>query len=147
MVAMRARDFITQIRDDDIVGGIRAAEQRTSGQIRVFISRKMVDDPVTAAQAAFHRLGMEKTRHRNGVLIYVAPRSRKFAVIGDAGIHKKCGDAFWQELAKAMTEFFRRSEFTQGIMHGIAKAGELLAEHFPRQPDDSNELPDRVAHD
>jgi uncharacterized membrane protein len=67
------------------------------------------------------------------VLIFVTPRSRKFAVIGDAGVHAKCGDAFWQELAQAMTGHFRKSEFTEGITHGVSKAGELLAEHFPRR--------------
>jgi len=104
-----------------------------------------VPDPVPAAQAAFLRLGMEKTRHRNAVLIFVAPRTHKFAVIGDAGVHEKCGDVFWRELAEAMTGYFRKSAFTPGILHGIEKAGELLARHFPRHPDDRNELPDRVA--
>jgi ABC-type transporter Mla maintaining outer membrane lipid asymmetry ATPase subunit MlaF len=75
---------------------------------------------------------MAKSPERNGVLIFVAPRTRKFAVIGDAGVHAKCGDVFWQELAQAMTGYFRKSEFTEGIAHGVRKAGELLAEHFPR---------------
>lgn len=147
MVVMRARDFLNQLRHDNIVAAIRAAEHRTSGEIRVFISRKPVEEPVAAAQTAFVRLRMDKTRERNAVLIFLAPRTHKFAVIGDAGVHEKCGDVFWQELAKAMTDYFRRSEFTQGILHGIKKAGELLAEHFPRRPDDRNQLPDGVAHD
>jgi uncharacterized membrane protein len=76
---------------------------------------------------------MTRSPQRNGVLIFVAPRCHKFAVIGDAGVHAKCGDVFWQELTKTMTEYFRKSEFTEGIIHGVRKAGELLAEHFPRQ--------------
>lgn len=147
MVVMRARDFLKQLRHDDIVAAIRAVERRTSGEIRVFISRKVVHDPVGAAQQSFLELGMDKTRRRNAVLIFLAPRTRQFAVIGDAGVHEKCGDAFWQELARAMVEQFRKSEFTQGILHGVEKAGELLAQHFPRLPDDRNELPDRIAHD
>ena len=78
------------------------------------------------------RLNLAKSLARNGVLIFVAPRNRKFAVIGDAGVHAKCGDAFWQELAQAMTDYFRKSEFAEGLAHGIRKAGELLAQHFPR---------------
>jgi uncharacterized membrane protein len=46
-----------------------------------------------------------------------------------------------------MSGYFHRSEFTSGIVHGIRKAGDLLAEHFPRRPDDQNELPDEVEHD
>jgi len=91
-----------------------------------------VTDPVAAAQKEFVRLGMAKSPEQNGVLIFVAPRTRKFAVIGDEGVHAKCGDEFWRELAKTMTEYFRKSEFTEGVIHGVRKAGELLAKHFPR---------------
>ena len=144
---MSAPQFIQQLREPEIVAAIRAAEQKTSGEVRVFISDKDVADPVAAAQAQFNLLGMEKTRERNAVLIYLAPGSRKFAVIGDTGVHARCGDAFWQELARSMTEHFRKSEFTEGILQGIRRAGELLAGHFPRRPDDTNELPDRVERD
>lgn len=144
---MRAKDFLKQLRHDDIVAAIREAELRTSGEIRVFVSRKPIEDAVASAQAEFLRLGMNKTREHNGVLLFVAPRTHKFAVIGDAGVHAKCGDGFWQELAKAMTDHFRKSEFTPGIILGVRKAGELLAEHFPRRRDDRNELSDQVAHD
>ena len=85
---------------------------------------------------------MQKTRHRNAVLIFVAPVSQTFAVIGDEAVHRKCGDAFWQQLAAAMTEHFKQGEFTAGLVHGIERAGVLLAAEFPRQPDDHNELPD-----
>jgi uncharacterized membrane protein len=144
---MRAKEFLSQLRHDDIVAAIREAERQTSGEIRVFVSRKEVDDPVPAAQAAFVRLGMEKTKERNGVLIFVAPRVNRFAIIGDSAVHAKCGDSFWTEVRDCMAEHFRKSDFTHGIIYGIKKAGTLLSQHFPRQPDDQNELPDDVAHD
>jgi uncharacterized membrane protein len=132
MVIMHLGKFIKQLPHDTLAGVLREAEQKTSGQICVLISHKSVTDPMAAAQKEFVRLGMTKSPERNGVLIFVAPRTHKFAVIGDEGVHAKCGDVFWQELAKAMTEYFRKSEFTEGIIHGVRKAGELLAEHFPR---------------
>ena len=144
---MSAPQFIKQLRETEIVAAIRAAELRTSGEVRIFISHKSVTDPVAAAQEEFTRLGMEKTRERNGVLIYLAPATKKFAVIGDTGVHARCGDGFWQELARAMTEHFRNAEFTEGIVQGIKRAGDLLAEHFPRRADDRNELSDEVEHD
>jgi uncharacterized membrane protein len=144
---MRAKQFVQQLREDEIVAAIRAAERKTSGELRVFISKFDIADPVAAAQEEFNRLGMEQTRERNAVLIYLAPGPRKFAVIGDCGVHARCGDIFWQELARSMTARFRVGEFTEGIVQGITRAGELLAENFPRRPDDSNELPDRVEHD
>ena len=132
MVIMHPRTFSKHLHHESVVAAIRDAEQKTTGEIRDSISPKHVDDPVATAQAEFLRLGMNKSPERNGVLIFVAPRAHKFAVIGDEGVHKKCGDEFWQELAKAMTDYFRKSEFTEGIIHGVRKAGELLAEHFPR---------------
>lgn len=141
---MKGRKFISQLQQDDIVAAIRAAELKTSGEIRVFISRKDVDDAVASAQAHFVQMGMEKTRDRNGVLIFVAPRARKFAIAGDKGVHAKCGESFWRETAAEMSHHFRESQFTRGIVHGIQKAGALLAAHFPRRSDDKNELSDDV---
>ena len=129
---MLLKEFIKQLPDERLVATIREAEKKTSGQIRVLISHKTVADPVAAAQAEFARLNLAESPERNGVLIFVVPRSRKFAVIGDACVHAKCGDVFWRELALAMTDYFRKSEFAEGLGHGIRKAGELLAEHFPR---------------
>ena len=129
---MHPKKFINQLPPDTLVTAICEAEKKTTGQIRVLISHKSVADPVAAAQKEFARLGMAKSPERNSVLIFVTPRSRKFAVIGDAGVHAKCGDVFWQELAEAMAGYFQKSEFTEGIAHVVSIAGELLAEHFPR---------------
>lgn len=132
------------IDHDRVVAAIRAAELRTSGEIRVILARRKTDDPVASATQHFERLGMTATAARNGVLIYLAPRSRNFAVIGDTAIHEKCGDAFWTELATAMTQHFKSGDFTAGLVHGIERAGALLATHFPRSATDINELPDKI---
>jgi uncharacterized membrane protein len=133
-----------KIDHDRVVAAIAAAEQLTSGEIRVLISRSKTAEPMVAAQAHFERLGMTQTRERNGVLIFVAPRSRNFAIIGDSGVHEKCGDAFWRLVAAEMETHFKRGEFTAGIVRAIEHAGKLLAENFPHAADDRNELPDEV---
>ena len=144
---MRHRKFISQLAHEQIHAAIRAAEERSSGEIRVMVSHQAAPDPVATAQKAFLRLGMPATKHRNAVLIFVAPRSRTFAVVGDEAVHAKCGDGFWRGLAEAMTACFKRGEFTEGLVHGINRAGELLAQHFPPEPDAENELPDDVIED
>ena len=144
---MKHRKFVSQIAHERIHAAIHAAEQKTSGEIRVMVSHQAAPDPVVTAQETFLRLGMQATKHRNAVLIFVAPRSRTFAVIGDEAVHAKCGDAFWRELADAMTGHFKREEHTEGLLHGINRAGELLAAHFPPEADDRNELPDDVIKD
>ena len=144
---MNQEAFIEQLQNDQIVTAVGAAEAKTSGEIRVFISRKETTDPLVTAQAEFNRLGMVKTAQRNGVLIFVAPRSQKFAIIGDKGIHQRCGENFWREVADEMTGHFEKAAFTKGIVHAIDKAGLLLAENFPHRDDDKNELPDTVERD
>src|SRR5471032_3009017 len=130
---MHPRTFSKHLQHDKIVAAIHDAEHKTTGEIRVSISPKHIDDAVAAAQAEFLRLGLNKSAGRTSVLIFVAPRAHKFAVIGDEAVHAKCGDEFWRQLADAMTGYFRKSEFTPGIIHGVKKDGDLLAEHFPRQ--------------
>jgi uncharacterized membrane protein len=142
---MRTKEFLSKIDHDRIVQTIRGAEAKTSGEIRVFVQRGKLDtDPLPVAQKKFHRLGLDKTRERNAVLIFVAPRAQKFAVIGDRAIHEKCGEAFWQSLVNEMRKHFRGEKFTEALIHGIAHIGTALATHFPRRSTSSNELPDDV---
>jgi uncharacterized membrane protein len=144
---MKAKTFLDQLQHKDIEAAIRHAEQKTTGEIRVFVSRHEPAEIIASAQKEFDHLGMHKTADKNGVLIYVAPAARKFAIIGDAGVHQRCGDSFWQAVAGEMTEHFKKTRFTEGIIHGLQKAGQLLAEHFPAKGDHPNQLPDDVAHD
>ena len=97
------------------------------------MSNQSVDDPAKAAADQFEKLGMTATAERNGVLIYVAPRSQKFAIIGDSGIHQSCGQPFWQDVAAAMEADFRAGRFTDGIVKGLARTAEVLGTHFPRR--------------
>ena len=141
---MRTNDFLRELDNDRIVQAIAAAELLTSGEIRVFIRRGDVDDVFAEARRQFAALGMTGTRERNGVLVFVAPRSQKFAVIGDEGIHQRCGAAFWENLVAAMQTFFKGNNFTDAVVHAIERTGELLAAEFPRSPEDRDELPNAV---
>jgi uncharacterized membrane protein len=141
------RHFFSKLDSDRIVGAIADAEKRSSGEIRVHVTRRKPSDLEERARRRFELLGMTRTAHRNGVLIYIAPKLRRFQILGDSGIHEKCGDDFWKETAAAMEERFRRGDFTEGLLHGIAKVGEILAAHFPREAGDRNELTDEVTED
>jgi uncharacterized membrane protein len=146
---MQTNAFIKTLDNDRIVAAILDAEGRSRGEIRVHVTNQPTAEVEAAARAQFEKLDMTKTALRNGVLIYVAPRSQKFAVIGDAGIHERCGPAFWTDIAAAMEADFRAGRFTDGIVKGIEATGEALARHFPREgkTPDANELPDDVTED
>ena len=141
---MKHRHLINQLDRKLLESTLRDAESGTSGEIRVVVHHKPVADAVAFAQTEFLRLGMQKTRDRNAVLIFVAPVSQKFAVIGDEAVHRKCGDPFWQEMAAAMQENFRAGNYTAALREGIKRAGALLAQHFPPRAGDRDELPNHV---
>jgi uncharacterized membrane protein len=141
---MKTTDFLDMLDADQITTAIRAAEAKTSGEIRVVVLRRRVADPIAAARREFARLRMHRTAERNGVLILIAPRSQSFAVFGDRGVHEKCGDAFWSGIAQQMSDACKAGRFTQALVQGIEKTGDLLAEHFPRRGDDRNELADEI---
>jgi uncharacterized membrane protein len=143
---MRTREFLTKLEHDQIIETIREAESKTSGEIRVLIQRgKLKSDPLVAAQRKFHRLGMHKTRERNAVLIFVAPRAHKIAVVGDKAIHEKCGDEFWQRIVDRMRTHFQTEKFSVALIEAVQEIGSLLARHFPKRLSDTNELPDEIA--
>ena len=144
---MKADEFITAIRDAAVVDAIKAVESKTSGEIRVFVSNKGVVDAISEAWEAFRRLKMERTVQRNGLLIFVAPEARKFAIIGDEGIHRHCQDAFWQKLASELADGFKAGDYTAALVRVIEEAGQALAHHFPGRHDDTNELPNIIARD
>jgi uncharacterized membrane protein len=142
---MRTKDFLDKLEHDRIVSAIKTAEANTSGQIRVYVQRgELAGDPLIASQKQFQKLGMQATRERNGILIFVVPRARKFAVIGDEGIHRKCGDEFWEQLVEGMRAHFQKENFTDALVEAIEEAGKLLARHFPKTAAPQNELPDEI---
>ena len=130
-----------------IVAAITAAEMRSSGEIRVHVTRRVPEDLEERALRRFHLLGMTKTAERNGVLIYIAPRAKQFRILGDVAIHEKCGDDFWKEVAAVMEEHFRRGAFTEGTVKGVERVGEVLARHFPPEGPGHDELPNTVTKD
>ena len=101
---MKPAEFISRLDEARIIGAIAEAERKSSGELRVYVSHRKPIDPLAFAQKRFLQLGMTNTRHRNAVLIYLVPHTRQFAIVGDQGIHDKCGDAFWQEVTARMSD-------------------------------------------
>ena len=140
---MTRKGLLRAIDPRRIEDAIRKAEQRTSGEIRVSVSRFFWGDVRRVGEQAFARLGMTATRQRNGILFFLVPSRRRFVVLGDEGIHGKVGQDFWDRVAAAVSERLREGDFTGGLVQGIETVGEQLALHFPFDPaTDVDELPD-----
>jgi uncharacterized membrane protein len=130
-----------------LVESIAVAEKNTSGEIRVHIEKECKGDPLERAKIVFEKLGMTATQARNGVLIYIAEESHKFAIIGDAGIHEKVGHDFWDHSKDLMLQHFKKGEFVVGIKEAVLSCGEALKKYFPFQHNDTNELSNDISYE
>lgn len=142
----KQKEYFTQVEKDAIVAAIQKAEQRTSGEIRIYVeSNCELVNPVHRAKEIFYQLKMDQTASRNGVLLYLAMEDHQLAVFGDEGIHQKVGHAFWLKEVEMMLAEFREKHFIEGICHIIEDIGEALVSHFPYDgTTDKNELPDEI---
>jgi uncharacterized membrane protein len=135
---------MVRIDKERIQQAIRKVERRSTGEIRVSVSPLFWGSVRKAAERAFERLGMTATRDRNAVLFFVVPSRHRFAVLGDSGIHERAGQEFWQRIVRCVSAKFHQGDFTDGVVAGIEAVGEKLAEHFPVDSRNINELPDEV---
>ena len=141
----KVEEFLTPEEEHEIVEAIRIAEQNTSGEIRVHIEKKTSVAPIKRAMEVFNKLEMHKTKDSNGVLIYVAVKSKQFAICGDKGIHDVVPDDFWETTKEVMANHFKNGNFKQGLVEGVLKAGEKLKKYFPHQDDDVDELSNEIS--
>jgi uncharacterized membrane protein len=142
------RGLLSDADFEAVAEAIRQAEQSTSGEIRVHLEQRLprgVTDALPRAREVFTRLGMHRTAERHGVLIYVAVDVRKLAVVGDEGIHARTGDDHWAFVRDLMVERLRANAARDAIVAAVTAVGRELARHFPRRPDDKNELTDKVS--
>lgn len=137
--------LFTEQEQQQIRKAIEAAEKNTSGEIRICVEKTCSEDVLDRAANYFKQLNMHKTRLRNGVLIYLSTVDRKFAIIGDAGIHKVVAENFWDQTKEMMLSHFKYGNLTEGIISGLKMAGEQLKKYFPASDSDKNELPDDIA--
>lgn len=138
--------FFDPDAEQRIVAAIAEAERKTSGEIRVHLERSgQSKDPLKRAWKVFQELGMHKTAQRNGVLFYLATEDHLFSILGDEGIHQAVPEHFWESVRDKVQQHFREGHFEEGLIAGIQLAGKKLAEYFPIQADDQNELSNHIS--
>lgn len=137
-------DLFSEQDQERISDAIELAENQTSGEIRVCVSKHCPGDILEQATYYFEKMGMHKTALRTGVLFYLAMEDRKFAIVGDQGIHEKVPEDFWDTSKNIMQTHFKQGAFIEGLLAGIASVTTPLKHYFPRVQDDVNELPNDI---
>jgi len=128
---MKIKHFLSAVDHHRIHQAIRSAEEGTSGTIVLFISHRNVKDSLAAANHEFQKLRLEATKGQNSLLIFLAPKSKKFAVVGGAALHDKMGQSWWNDLVALLAGHFKESRYTDGLLDIIEQAGSALKTHFP----------------
>jgi uncharacterized membrane protein len=127
-----------------IVESIRAAEEHTSGEIRVHIQNTLSLPVYEEAAKVFLKLRMHQTELRNGVLLLIVPSKRQFAILGDSGINQVVPENFWSDCKDSIHDYFSKGLFCEGICDTLSKIGTKLAHYFPVTDDDVNELDNNI---
>lgn len=129
-----------------ITDAIQAAENQTSGEIRVHLSYSKCDEqPLQSAKEKFEKLKMHLTEQRNGMLLYINPRAKKFALFGDTGIHEKVGQDFWNQLKQKLSQNIKQKDLVYGITLAVTEMGQQLKTHYPSTLNDQNELSNDIS--
>ncbi len=141
----KVEDFLTKAEEIEVVEAIRMAEKNTSGEIRIHLEKRTDIAPIERAMAVFHELKMDETQLRNGVIIYVAVKSKQFAIYGDKGINDKVSKDFWNITKDIMVGHFKKSANKLALVEGINSTGEQLKKHFPFDDNDIDELSNEIS--
>ena len=96
------------------------------------------------AISIFKAAAERRTAGRTGILIYLSMGERRAEIIGDEAITKVTTPETWGEAMAALLVEVKEGRPADGIVAAIERVGVVLAEHFPRSADDTNEIPDKL---
>ncbi len=95
----------------------------------------------------FTESGIYSTEKHTGILIFTSWVERSIFILADEGIAKKIPQQTWNEIAfKISTGFLvgKASSITEAYLEAIKQCAQLLAEHFPAENENPNEIKDNL---
>jgi putative membrane protein len=92
----------------------------------------------------FYLANLKGTEGHTGVLIFLSILERRAVVLADQGIAGKLPADAWDGVIQLVISGIKHNRPADGLLAGIERCGELLAEHFPPRPGDKNELPNQL---
>ena len=92
----------------------------------------------------FKAAAERRTVGRTGVLIYLSMGEHRAEIIGDDSITAVTTPETWGEAMVALLTEVKAGRTAEGIAAAVALIGGVLAEHFPKDGADTNEIPDKL---
>lgn len=127
-------EAIKTAHSSPIVKALSYVAKKSSGEVHVHLVSKFYEkDVLGAALKVFDDYDLARTTHRNGILIYLNRRTRKFAIIADEGIHRALGQRYWDELGVNLREDLLSTYFENAISLTVFTLAVSLAKHFPKE--------------
>ncbi|HHU36209.1 MAG TPA: hypothetical protein GXZ47_03170 [Treponema sp.] len=110
---------------------------------RLVIPRRVRTHAVyTRALRHFVESGVYATRERTGILIFISLMEHEVRILADNGISEKIDQSTWNTLANTIALGVREGKTASVLVEGIGECGRILAEYFPAQEENKNELAD-----
>lgn len=88
----------------------------------------------------FAESGVYCTKSHCGVLIYVSYFEKRVRIIADKGINEKISSDLWDLIADEMTDLLKCHKGKEAFLSAVNRCGELLAEYFPADENNCDEL-------
>lgn len=119
---------------------------RKTGPLKMYCIGIMRKEKAVKERAlqAFYEKGLYKTRQNTGVLFFISILERTVWVLADKGINEKMEQATLNKFADQIAQGIRQKRACAAVIEAINEAGELLAQYYPIQPGDINELSDEI---
>jgi putative membrane protein len=114
---------------------------------RLIPERQIAEAVDMRALAAFTAHGLHHTKDHTGILILASLLEHEVEVLADRGINEKAPPGTWDEVVRILTAGLKSGTACQGFCAAIEKCGDILAQHFPRAPDDRDELANKLVTD
>lgn len=150
-----ALSFFSEMGRNKIIDTIARVEKTTSGEIKVLVVSassilprlKKADQEkavIARAKKEFLKLGINKTRDSTGILIMISLEEKMVRIQPDISVEKVLPDLNWESYVDVIINGIKSNCPVFSICHVISEIGNLLAEHFPVKPDDTNEISNDV---
>lgn len=118
----------------------------TRGRVRYRVVPRRVKHERAHHEALrqFAAHGLQHTKQRTGVLIFVSVAEHYAEVLADAGIDQKVSREVWDDAVAALTAGIAAGRAADGFVSAIEKCASVLALHFPPGAINRDELPNAI---